>query len=346
DLREFFDPSAESALRQLIGGAIRTQAIYVAAKLGIADHLALGPRHAGDLAQRANVHAPTLLRVLRYLVSIGVFVQLDDQRFALNRPAEHLQTAHPRSLRPSALRAGEGLWDIASRLLPAVETGSTPYADVHSQTYFERMNARGNDAEFGARMSSSVAGLGDALARLDCIRDAKTIVDVGGGNGAILIAILRALPHLHGVLFERPAMLEVAREVVRAAGMESRCDLIAGDFFERVPPGDVHLLSWILHDWDDERATQILRACRDGERSSVVIVEVPLPERAETRASESAALTDPYSLDLQMLLLTGGRERTETEYRHLFESAGYEWGGTAALNSFRGASAMYAASKK
>jgi predicted O-methyltransferase YrrM len=349
DLRELFDPSAESALRHLIGGAIRTQAIYVAAKLGIADHLALGPRDADDLAQRANVHAPTLLRVLRYLVSIGVFVQHEDRRFALNRTAEHLQSAHPRSLRPSALRASEGLWDVAARLLSAVETGATPYADVHSQTYFERMNARGNDAEFGTRMSSSIAGLGDALARLDCIRDARTIVDVGGGNGAILISILQALPHLHGVLFERPAMLEVARERVLAAGLETRCELVAGDFFERVPTGDVHLLSWILHDWDDERATQILHACRraGGERSTVVIVEVLLPERAETSNEPArAALTDPYSLDLQMLLLTGGRERTETEYRHLFESAGYECRGTAALNSFRGASAMYATSRE
>src|SRR5215213_10404681 len=130
-LLERLDPVAEATMRNLIGGAIRTQAIHVAAKLGIADHLSLGPRSAEDLAERVSAHAPTLKRVLRFLVSFGVFVQNEDGRFAVNGVAEYLQTAHPRSMRPSAIRAGEGMWNVASRLLSAVETGSTPYEEVH-----------------------------------------------------------------------------------------------------------------------------------------------------------------------------------------------------------------------
>ena len=316
-------------MRNLIGGAIRTQAIYVAAKLGIPDDLSLGPRSAEDLAERAGgVHAPTLKRVLRFLVSFGVFVQHDDGRFALNRAAEFLQTAHPRSMRPGAIRAGEGMWNVASRLLSAVQTGSTPYEEVHGMPFFERTNA----AEFGARMSSSVAGLAESMASLETIARAKRVVDVGGGNGALLLRLLELRPGLQGVLFDRPATIEAARGKVG-----DRCELAAGDFFESVPEGDAYLLSWILHDWDDDRALRILRACRGG---NLIVVEVLLPERAEAVPIQPGVLADPWTVDMQMLLLTGGRERTLDEYRALLREVGFEIAGVTPLDSFRGASAI------
>jgi hypothetical protein len=329
-LLERLDPVAEATMRNLIGGAIRTQAIHVAAKLGIADHLSLGPKTADELAEGVIAHAPTLRRVLRFLVSFGVFVQNADGRFALNRVAEYLQTAHPRSMRPGAIRAGEGMWSVASRLLSAVRTGATPYEEVHGTSFFERANA----AELGARMSSTTAGLGDAIAALETIAGAKRVVDVGGGTGALLLRLLDARPQLEAVLFDRPGAIEAARD---QAG--SRCELVAGDFFESVPPGDVYLLSWVLHDWDDERATRILRACRGGR---LVIVEVLLPDRAEVIAAAPGVLADPYTLDLQMLLLTGGRERTLGEYRALLHEAGFELERVTPLDSRRGASAIEA----
>ncbi len=316
-------------MRNLIGGAIRTQAISVAAKLGIADHLSLGPRSADDLAERVGAHAPTLRRVLRFLVSNGVFVENADGGFALNRVAEFLQTAHPRSMRPGAIRAGEGMWNVASRLLSAVQTGSTPYEEVHGTTFFERTNA----AEFGARMSASSGGLAEAIASLETLANAKRVVDVGGGNGALLLRLLEKHPQLHGVLFDRPATIQAARE-----GIGDRCELVAGDFFESVPDGDVYLLSWILHDWDDEKALRILRACR----SNIVIIEVLLPERAEATPVTPGILTDPWSIDMQMLLLTGGRERTLDEYRTLLREAGFEIVRVTPLDSYRGASAIEA----
>ena len=317
-------------MRNLIGGAIRTQAIYVAAKLGIADHLSLGPRSADDLAARVGAHASTLRRVLRFLVANGVFLENNDARFALNRVAEFLQTAHPRSMRPGAIRAGEGMWNVTSRLLSAVQNGSTPYEEVHGVSFFERTNA----AEFGARMSSSTAGLAESIAALETIASAKRIVDVGGGTGALLKRLIELCPQLHGVLFDRPATIETAR-----AGIGERCELVAGDFFESIPPGDVYLLSWILHDWDDDHALRILRGCHGGK---LVIVEVLLPERAEATGVAPAVLADPWSIDMQMLLLTGGRERTLTEYSALLREAGFEIVRVTPLDSFRGASAIEA----
>ncbi len=340
------DPAPESAMRDLIAGALRTQAIYVVAKLGVPDQLSLGPRSADDLAERLQVHAPTLLRVLRFLVASRVFVENEDGRFALAPAGQLLQTAHPRSLRPTAIRAGEGMWNVASRLLNAVQTGRTPHEDVHGKTFFERINDTDSSAAFGARMNSSAPGLGAAIARLDSVQRARTIVDVGGGHGAMLIELLRAHPSARGVLFDRAATIEGARPLIEAAGLGDRCEVVAGDFFQSVPKGgDVYLLSWILHDWDDEQATRILRACREAADAdaTLLIVEVLLPPRATTvEAAADGLIADPYTLDLQMLLLTGGRERTAAEYSQLLGEAGYAIRETSKPASARGASLIEA----
>lgn len=311
-------------MRSIIGGAVRTQAVYIAAKLSIADHLSLGPRSADDLAERVSVHAATLRRVLRFLVANGVFVENEDGRFALNRTAETLQTAHPRSLRPGAIRAGENMWTVATRMLDIVQTGRTPEAD----SFFDRKTIA-----FDQRMSSSTRGLGEALAQLECVRNARTIVDVGGGNGALLMQLLPLLPNARGIVFDRAATIANVRTNIE------RSELVAGDFFESVPAGDVHVLSWILHDWSDEDALRILRACRAADARTLVIVEAILPDRA-TQLENSTRLADPYTLDMQMLLLTGGRERTESEYRNLLREGGYDVLNVKALASVRGASAL------
>lgn len=341
------DPGAEASMRAHIGGTLRTQAVYVAAKLGIADQLSLGARTIEELAQVAGADAVMLRRVLRFLVFHGVFVEQEDGRFALNAPAESLQSAHPRSLRPSAIRAGEGLWEVTGRLLAAVQSGVTPYEQVHGATFFERVTDRGKDAEFASRMSGSVAGLAERLAGVEAIKTARRIVDVGGGHGALLAELLRLHPHLQGVLFDREATVAGAAEVLERAGVRERCETVAGDFFESVPEGgDVYLLSWVLHDWDDARAMRILQACRAAgtDRTTLVIVEVLLPSRAEPSTGPAGnAIADPYTLDLQMLLLTGGRERTAEEYRQLLRGAGYEITRMAEVaTSARGASILEA----
>lgn len=320
NLLERLDPASEAAMRDLIGGAVRTQAIYVAAKLGIADQLSLGARSAEDLAERVQAHAGTLKRVLRFLVASGVFVEQEEGRFVLNGAAEYLQTAHPRSLRPSAIRAGEGMWNVSARMLDAVMTGRTPHDDVHGTTFFERVGG----VDLGARMSSSSAGLAEAFAAMLGETD-RVVVDVGGGDGAVLVRLLQLKPELRGVLFERPGMIEAARARTQQAGVADRCELVGGDFFERVPSGgDVYLLSWILHDWDDEQAARILRSCTAAGAKRLLVAEIVLPELAVAASGlHPGGVVDPYVIDMQMLLLTGGRERTKSEYRTLLERGGF-----------------------
>jgi len=332
-------------MRELIGGALRTQAVYVIASLGIADHLALGPRHASELAARARVDADALRRLLRYLATRGVVVEREDGRFGLTAAGEYLQTAHPRSLRPSAVRAGEGFWRTVAGLRSTIENGVTAHEEVHGASFFEEMMRAGREAAFAARMSSSSAGLGDAIASHEAVARAATIVDVGGARGSLLTEVLTRRLELRGILFDTPPMIEVARQALATSPLAERITFAGGDFFESVPAADVYVLSWILHDWDDARAMRILRACREagGESATLLIVELLLPERAQQLDEHAGpALVEPFLLDLQMLLLTGGRERTSTEYRSLLERAGFTLEAVSATESTRGASLLTA----
>jgi hypothetical protein len=333
-LLDRLDPAAEAAMRDLIGGAVRTQAVYAVTKLGVPDLLATGPRSAAELASRAGAHEPTLRRVMRFLVTCGVFIEGDDGRFALTPAGEFLQTAHPHSMRPSAIRAGEGFWQTAAGLLDAVRTGVTPHESVHGAAFFEER--RDSESAFARRMNSSLGGLAEAIAAHPALRGARTIADIGGGNGALLAEVLRRVPHVRGILFDRAGV------VADAAVDRTRCDIVAGDFFSAVPRADVLLLSWILHDWSDEKASAIVQACRASGAVTLLIVEVLLPERATVAARTGGLIADPFTLDLQMLLLTGGRERTLSEYRSLLGKEGFSVVDAAPIASARGVSIVTA----
>ena len=328
-----FDLAAESVMRELIGGAVLTQAIYAISKLGVPDALALAPRSASELAATVGANADALRRVMRYLVSRGIFVENADARFALTPASEFLQTAHPRSLRPSAIRSGEGLWQTSTGLLQALRTGETAHEAVHGETFFD-----GARSGFSLRMNSSLSGLADAVADLHEVVQAKTIVDVGGGNGALLTAILDRLPHLRGILLERAEVIDETWIT------NDRCQPVAGDFFQTVPHADVAILSWILHDWNDDDARRLLRSCRTSGCDTLIILEALLPERAERVTPQPGVIADPFTLDMQMLLLTGGRERTLSEYRSLLEEEGFLLKKTMPLSSARGASLLIARS--
>lgn len=234
---------------------------------------------------------------------------------------------------------------MAAHLLDAVRTGRTPHDAFHGTSFFERLTERDGDAAFGARMGGSAADLARALASVDRVARARVVVDIGGGNGTVLATLLTAHAHLRGVLLDVPAVLGAAAERLAAAGVRDRCTLVAGDFFDAVPSGgDVYLLSWILHDWDDERARRVLRACRDagGGSAALLVTEIVMPGRAAPRDAAASPTFDPFVVDLQMLLLTGGRERTEDEYRALFASAGYELTTVQPVRSVRGVSLLEA----
>jgi ubiquinone/menaquinone biosynthesis C-methylase UbiE len=311
-------PSEE--LTRLFRGFWVSQAIYVAAELSIADLLADGPRTVADLASVAGVHAPSLYRVLRLLASEGVFAEAEAGRFELTPMAATLRR-HAGPLRLQVLFLGqEASWRAAGSLLHTVRTGETAFERVHGVDFFDYYRQHPNERVlFDQLMVANTAPVGRAVAAAYDFSPIETVVDVGGGRGALAIELLTVYSHLRGVVFDQPAVAADARHAITEAGLTGRCEAVGGDFFAAVPDGgDAYLMKYILHDWDDERAVAILRACRRvvpaGGRLLVVEQAIPAgnaPSFAKTQ-------------DINMLINLGGRERTEAEYRALYGAAGFD----------------------
>jgi O-methyltransferase domain/Dimerisation domain len=305
---------------RLATGYRLSQMLHVAAKLGIADLLAGGPQGCDELARQSGAHAPSLRRAMRALAGAGVFHEQADGRFAITPLAEPLRSDVPGSVRGYAIMQGESwIWDTWGRALHSIRTGEPAFKHVHGAdifTYLERDPEAA--AIFNAGMTGRAASADVAVARAYDFSGARTIVDVGGGHGLLLLAILEAYPDARGVLLEVPSVAAGARERITAAGLAGRCEVVGGDFFASVPPaGDFYLLANVIHDWDDERAVAILRSCHRAMANGgrVLIIEAVLPTGNEPHPGKVG--------DLQMLVITGGRERTEAEYRALLTTSGF-----------------------
>ena len=298
-----------------------TQMIYVAAKLGIADLLVDGPRHADDLARTVGAHPRSLYRLLRALTHVGVFAEDDAQCFRLTPMAELLRSDAPGSLRPFALSYGEHWWwNPWGRLMQTVQSGGTAFEAEMGQGLFEYLAAHPDAAAtFNANMTSMTArDIPELVTTYDFAGDG-VLVDVGGGHGALVSAILQAGKREKTVLFDRAAVIEGARAQLEAAGVAQRCTLVAGSFFESIPAGgDTYTLKDIIHDWDDDRAIAILSNCR---RAMSADAKLPLIERVLPPAGEAAI---GKMVDITMMVLTGGMERTDAEYRALLERSGFD----------------------
>lgn len=311
-------PSA--ILMQMMRGAVVSQAIYVAAKLGIADLLNDGPKRSDELAQITATHAPSLYRVLRLLAALGVFAEIEKGRFGLTPLGECLQTRVPGSVRAWALmtETSGGLAPIEN-ILYSVKTGEPAFDHLYGMGLFQyQAQHPEDDAGFNAAMTERTAAVATTVAAAYDFSGMHTVVDVGGGHGIFMVTILKAYPVLHGVVFDQPHVVAGARGLLEAAGVANRCEIMAGDFFATVPTGgDAYILSNILHDWNDKRAVTILMNCRQvmAENGRVLVVDGLISE--DPRHSLLALTTD-----LAMLVITGGRERTEAEYGQLFATAG------------------------
>ena len=298
-----------------------SQALYVAAKLGIADVLRAEPLTAEAVADAVDVRAPVLRRVLRALVAGGVFTELEDGRFANNDAAAALRADAPGHMREVVINFGEEMYRSFGELLHTVRTGETAFDFVFGAPLFEYYAAHPQvEVSAAARMLARTLPVATEFAAADVLRDARTLVDVGGGTGTLLAQVLRHRPELGGVLLERPGMLELAHRYLAEQGVADRCELVEGDFFASVPAGgDVYVLKSVLHDWDDERCVAILQSCRvamdPGAR--LAIIELLLPERM----TPSGPMLSAALLDLIMLTYAGGRERTEAEFTQLLEQA-------------------------
>jgi hypothetical protein len=296
-----------------------SQALYVAAKLGIADLLQEGPKSHEALATATGVHPDALYRVLRALASVGVFTEVEHGRFGLTPLAALLQTGVPGSLRALAIVMGEEpAWRPWGELLYSVHTGLPAFEHVFGMPLFAYLPQHPDVAHtYHAAMTEGTALTAQAVVAAYDFSGIRMVVDVGGGQGALIAAILKAHPHMHGMLFDLPQVIPGAKRVMETETLAERCALIGGDFFAAVPSGaDAYILKWILHDWDDARAVTILTNCRQAmpEQGKLLVVESVIPAGNVPSLGKFA--------DLHMLVRLGGRERTEAEYRTLFAVAG------------------------
>ncbi len=311
-------------LYQMSVGHYLSRALYLAARLGIADHLNDGPRHFTEIAQATETHPPSLNRVMRLLASAGVFEEREDGRFALTPIGELLRAGVPGSMRASVmLFAGIGIQDAWKELEFCVRTGqpafrkTSPDGDPFSNITAEQR------AVFDEAMATFAPTTASAVAAAYDFAKFDTLADLGGGNGAILIGILKAYPNLHGVVFDVPDTAEKAKSKIAEAGLSSRCEAVGGNFFREVPAGaDAYMLKHVIHDWNDEDAVAILKNCRRAMRADgkLLIVEGVYPARIDNSYESRGAAAN----DVNMLVSTGGRQRSESEFRALYQAAGFK----------------------
>ncbi|MFG1948302.1 methyltransferase [Nonomuraea sp. NPDC048826] len=314
-------PDPSQRLLGYINGAWVASAVCAAAELGLADALAGGPRDSGQVARAVGAHPDALYRLLRALADLGVLRELDGRVFELTETGERLRRDHPESQRGFAVMLGSSWHRQAwSGFADSVRTGEPAFERAFGRPAFEHFRDHPEHGEVlnDAMTSASAAFVWPAVRDHDFTPYA-TVVDVGGGHGALLAAILAAHPGARGVLFDLPHVIEGAGGPLAEAGVADRCELVGGDFFASVPPGgDAYLMSNIIHDWGDDDAVRILANCRkamnDGGRVLLCEAVIPDPPREPTAST---------LIDLEMLVIAGGaRQRTVSEFAGLFERAG------------------------
>ena len=297
-----------------------SQAIYVAAKLGIADLLRDGPQSCVALATSSNSDAPSLFRLMRALSSVGIFAHLGRDRFALSRLAESLQTDVRGSLRAIVITIGEIHYQACGSLLHSVQTGSPAFNTLFGTSLFAYLQQNVDAADaFNQGMANASSMLAYAVLMAYDFAGISSIVDIGGGQGNVLEKILQFTPAITGTVFDTASTIEKAKQVLGNDVWSRRCSYVIGDFFTSVPQGaDAYLLCGLIHDWDDRRAIRILKNCRRAmpEQGRVLLVDMVVPDLDATSSNKLP--------DLNMLALTGGRERTKAEFHVLLDAADYK----------------------
>src|SRR5947209_8689497 len=309
---------------QLIEMAVaiwRARAIYAAAELGLADLLADGARSSDALAQATGMHAPSLYRLRRALAGCGVLTESEPGRFATTALGVALRTGAPGAARSTVLTlAGDWQWQAWRHFLESLRTGEPGLGNAFGTDLFSYLR---DNPEHGARFNEAMVGMygavGQAVVAAYDFSQLRNVIDLGGGTGRLLATILQSNERLRGALFELPETASEACRFFEASGLAARCDVIEGDFFKSVPRGyDAYLLAHVLHDWTDEQALKILGNCRQAiaPNGKLLIIEAVLPEG---NAPHHGKL-----MDLLMLTVTGGTERTAEEFTRLLAAAGFK----------------------
>lgn len=311
------DRNAGATLRQMLTSFWITQSLYAAAELGVADAMAGGAQDVNDIAQRTGADEGALYRLLRALASIGVFKETQPRRFEQTPLSDFLRKDVPGSFHGLALYIGRAMIGAWSEIVHSIRTGEPAFDRKFGKPIFAHLEQHPDLAAiFDAAMTGQTVMIGRAVAAAYDFTPFRTIVDVGGGKGALLAAILPSAPQARGINFDQSSVVDRARSYIAAAGLAQRCQAVGGDFFAEVPAGgDAYLMKFVLHDWDDERCVTILRnvARIMTRETKLLIIESVIPPG-----------NDPYPgkfMDINMLVITGGRERTEAEYRTLLDRA-------------------------
>jgi len=292
-------------------GTIIATSLALAAELGIADLLADGPRSSEELAQATSTHPRSLHRLLRLLCSVGVFNEIQTDSFAQTPLSECLRAGVPGSMR-SWLRmiSLKVRYHTHAEALYSIKTGEPAFKRVTGMEFFDYLAAHPDEGEiFNQAMNDMGQVVAASVAQSYDFSGIGKIIDVGGGHGTLIAAILQKYPQMTGILFDSPHVAERARESIASAGLAHRCEVVGGDFFKSVPAGcDAYLLRWIIHNWDHERAITVLRNCRQamGASSRLLLIEMVIPTGNEFHQGKF--------LDYIMLTTHLGQERTEEEY--------------------------------
>ena len=299
-----------------------SRVVYAAAKLGLADQLAAGPKNATELAGPMQVHAPSLHRLMRTLASLGLLTKRPEQRFALTALGEALKTGARGSARASLLTLGsrwfQGSFD---EIVYSIQTGKTGFEKAQGMTFFDYLAQHPEEASLFSETMVGIHGEEPpAVAAAYDFSTFDTVVDVGGASGNMLAAILTRHARPRGILFDRPHVVSDAPALLKAKGISDRVTIEAGDFFATVPGGgDAYVLSHIIHDWNEDQCLTILGNVRKAMKlpSRLLIVEMVLPAGEAPHPGKM--------LDMVMLVVPGGQERTEAEYRTLLGNAGFRF---------------------
>jgi hypothetical protein len=298
-----------------------SQAIFTSIQLGLADRLTNGPLTASLLAEQCSASEDALYRLMRGLVSAGIFAELSPRTFANNDASMYLRSDIEGSLASTGFVFGELYFDAWHTLTDCVRSGDTQFESRFGQKFFPYLKSY---AELGAHFQAGLANVNARTNRAipeayDFSRHAR-IADIGGGNGSLLASILTANPGSSGVLFDQPQVLEEARSNLKKAGVSGRVQLEGGSFFDAVPSGyDAYVLRWILHDFNDDDCVRILKTCRRAmdTRATLLVLEQIVG------AGDQATNWHTCFLDLHMLIVLGGRERSRDEYESLFNRTGF-----------------------
>jgi hypothetical protein len=301
-------------LVEFVRGWMISRALHVAAELGIADLLTDGPKTASDLAAATASHPQSLARLLRMLASYGVFAETADGRFELTPPGALLQSG---ALRDFARFFSDADWNAYGDLLHNVKTGEPAFNHVNGAGFFEYLGAHPEAQQrFDRGMANAADTENPGIAAPYNFSGYQRIVDVGGGRGGFLAEVLKIHAGSRGVLYDQPQVVAHPDYLTRA-GVIDRCEIAAGSFFESVPSGgDLYILKRVIHDWPDDVCLGILRRCRDAvaKHGRVIVVDAVVPPGNQPHLSKT--------VDILMMVLLDGRERTESEFRDLFARAG------------------------